>query len=291
VIVHKAEVQIVECPRDAMQGIPSFIPTEQKAAYINLLMKCGFAAVDFGSFVSPRAIPQMRDTAEVLSLLNTEGGSPLLAIVVNFKGAQQACRFPAISFLGFPFSVSSTFQLRNAHSTPEQSLETVKAIQQLCQSEKKQLVVYISMAFGNPYGDPWSEDLVVQWIERLINCGVRIISLADTVGLATPGTIGDLFQKVISYFPEVETGVHLHCRPDNLFQKIEAAWNSGCRRFDTAIHGLGGCPMAHDELVGNLATEKLIEFLEARQIETGIDKIRFNEACRQASQLFTAYVA
>ncbi len=274
-----------------MQGISSFIPTEQKAAYINLLLQCGFTAVDFGSFVSPRAIPQMRDTAEVLSLLNTENGSPLLAIVANVNGAQQACRFPVISFIGFPFSVSPTFQLRNTRSTPEQSLETVKAIQELCQAEKKQLVVYISMAFGNPYGDPWSDVQVLQWIERLISCGIRIISLADTVGIAPASTIAHLVKKVISVFPEIETGVHLHCRPDNLFQKIEAAWNNGCRRFDTAIRGMGGCPMANDELVGNLATEKLIEFLEARQIETGIDKIRFNEACLHASQLFTAYVA
>lgn len=270
-----------------MQGIHDFIPTAKKAEYINRLLQCGFAAIDFGSFVSPQAIPQMRDTAEVLSLLERNDlSSPLLAIVANRRGAEDACRHEAISFLGFPFSVSETFQLRNTNSTIEKSLNTVNEIQQLCAVNNKQLVIYISMAFGNPYGDVWNEDLVMKWVSKIIDYGIGIVSLADTVGMASPEIIGRVFQSVSSAFPDIETGVHLHCRPDNWKEKLEAAYNHGCRRFDAALKGFGGCPMANDELVGNLATENLMNFCESRKIETGIHKIRFNEALQAANDFF-----
>lgn len=282
------KIKIIECPRDAMQGIRDFIPTARKAEYINLLLRCGFSAVDFGSFVSPKAIPQMRDTAEVLELIQYDSSSsPLLAIVANLRGAEEACRHKAISFVGFPFSVSETFQLRNTRSTMKQSLSTVSAINELCASSGKQAVIYLSMAFGNPYGDEWSIDHVLYWTDKIINAGSSIISLADTVGVATAENTGRLFKAVSTTFPHIETGVHLHCRPDNWKEKVEAAFDNGCRRFDTALKGFGGCPMAKDELVGNLATENLIEYLEtSKKIETGINKIRFKEALLAAADFF-----
>ncbi len=271
-----------------MQGIHDFIPTVKKAEYINRLLKCGFSAIDFGSFVSPKVIPQMRDTAEVLSLLEPGSAtSPLLAIVANHRGAEEACSHEAISFLGFPFSVSETFQLRNTNSTIEKSLDTVKEVQQLCAESNKQLIIYISMAFGNPYDDAWNADLVMKWVNKIVDCGVGIVSLADTVGVASPENIGSIFKSVSSAFPGIETGVHLHCRPDNWREKVEAAYSYGCRRFDTAMKGYGGCPMAKDELVGNLATENLMHFCESKKIETGIDKIRFNEALQAANDFFS----
>jgi hydroxymethylglutaryl-CoA lyase len=282
------QFKIIECPRDAMQGIHDFIPTAKKAEYINRLLQCGFSAIDFGSFVSPKSIPQMRDTAEVLSLLDlNESTSPLLAIVANQRGAEEACRHEAISFLGFPFSVSETFQLRNTNATIEKSLDTVNAIRQLCATHNKQLVVYISMAFGNPYGDAWNADLVLNRISKIVGCGVEIISLADTVGIASPVDVGAVFKSVSTAFPEVETGVHLHCRPDNWREKVQAAYLNGCRRFDAALKGFGGCPMANDELVGNLATESLMDFCQSNKIETGIHKFRFNEALKFATDFFS----
>lgn len=281
------KIKIIECPRDAMQGIHDFIPTVKKAEYINRLLQCGFSAIDFGSFVSPKTIPQMRDTAEVLSLLELNSSTPpLLVIVANLRGAEEACRHKAISFLGFPFSVSQTFQLKNTNSTIEKSLDTVKAIHQLCVNHNKQLVIYISMAFGNPYGDVWSTDLVLNWMSRIVDSGVKTISLADTVGLASPENISSIFNSVSAAFPGIETGVHLHCRPDNWKEKVEAAYHQGCRRFDTAIKGFGGCPMANDELVGNLATENLIHFCESNKIETDIHKIRFKDTLQVANDFF-----
>lgn len=271
-----------------MQGIHDFIPTPKKAEYINRLLQCGFSAVDFGSFVSPNAIPQMRDTAEVLSLLNlSDSCSPLLAIVANRRGAEDACRHEAISILGFPFSVSETFQLRNTNSSIEKSLETVKAIQHLCVTHNKQLVIYISMAFGNPYADAWNSDLVLNWVRRIVDCGVQTVSLADTVGVASAENIAGIFKSVSQAFPEIETGVHLHCRPDNWKNKVEAAFTNGCRRFDTALKGYGGCPLADDELIGNLATENLLQYFEDHNIETGIHKIRFREALMAATDFFS----
>lgn len=284
----QGKIKIIECPRDAMQGIHDFIPTEKKAEYINLLLKCGFSAIDFGSFVSPKVIPQLRDTAEVLSRLNlTDSSTPLLAIVANVRGAEEACRHEAISFIGFPFSVSETFQLRNTNATIEKSLDTVKAIQQLCLMHHKQLVVYISMAFGNPYGDAWNTDIVLHWVKKMVDINVKTISLADTVGMASSENVGNIFKSVSTEFPNIETGVHLHCRPDNWKDKVSAAYLNGCKRFDAAFKGFGGCPMANDALVGNLATENLLNYLEANKIETGIHKIRFNEALKAAADFFT----
>ncbi len=285
----KKSVKIIECPRDAMQGILDFIPTELKAKYINALLKVGFDTLDFGSFVSPAAIPQMRDTSEVLSKLDlTDSNTKLLAIVANVRGAENACAFEPITYLGYPFSVSETFQLRNANTTIHKSFDVLKAIHELAVAHRKELVVYISMAFGNPYGDSWNHDIVMRWIDKIINCGIKTISLADTVGLATPVEVSFIYSKTINHFPGVETGVHLHCRPDNWKEKVNAAFNSGCLRFDTAIQGFGGCPMAGDELVGNLATENLISYFKEKKIETGVDKLRFIEALNLSSRVFSS---
>jgi hydroxymethylglutaryl-CoA lyase len=255
-------MKIIECPRDAMQGLQEFIPTELKAEYINQLLKVGFDTIDFGSFVSPKAIPQLRDTAAVLSQLDLSiTSSKLLAIVANHRGAEDAVEFEEISYLGFPFSISETFQLRNTNSTIEQSLATVAQIQDLCMRNKKQLVVYISMAFGNPYGDDWNEEIALHWIEKIRKLGVKTIAMADTVGLAESDDVYRIMQHLISSISDVEFGAHLHCTSENWEQKVDAAFKAGCRRFDTAIKGYGGCPMANDALVGNLATEKLISYL------------------------------
>jgi hydroxymethylglutaryl-CoA lyase len=281
-------VKIVECPRDAMQGIGPWIPTESKAAYINRLLAVGFDTVDFGSFVSPKAVPQMKDSAEVLKRLNRPpGGSRLLCIVANERGAREAADHEAIDCLGYPFSISETFQQRNTNATIGQSLQTVAAVRDLCRQNGKQLVVYLSMAFGNPYGDPWSVDLAAEWVQTLAGEGVATISLADTVGLAAAGDVGAIFTALVPAYPGIEFGVHLHCRPDNWKAKTDAAYRGGCRRFDSAIRGYGGCPMAGDELVGNLPTENLIQYLEEKGVETGIDRERFNKAVHEAANVFS----
>lgn len=280
-------VSIVECPRDAMQGMEPFIPTEQKAKYINHLLRVGFDTLDFGSFVSPKAIPQLRDTAEVLSKLDLNGAeTDLLAIVANKRGAEDACEFDEIDLLGYPFSISETFQLRNTNSTIEQSLGRVEDIQSLCVQHNKKLVVYISMAFGNPYGDPWSGELAAQWTERLSNeLGIQIIALADTVGVSDTDNIIELFETIVPAFPNVTIGAHLHTRPQDASKKVTAAYDAGCRRFDAAIKGYGGCPMAEDELVGNLATEQLITTLTNLD-DVRVNKERFTEALSLASETF-----
>jgi hydroxymethylglutaryl-CoA lyase len=252
-------VKIVECPRDAMQGWPDFIPTTDKIEYLNALLKVGFDTLDFGSFVSPQAIPQMRDTAEVLSGLQLDQTSTsLLAIVANLRGAQDASSFDQIRYLGYPFSVSETFQQRNTNSSMQESLHRVEEIVSLCSTTGKEPVIYISMGFGNPYGDAWSPDIVIHWVKRLAEMGVKIIALADTVGVSTRESITHLFSSLIPEVKGVEFGAHLHSHPDSWLEKVEAAYNSGCRRFDSAFKGIGGCPMADDRLVGNLATEQLI---------------------------------
>lgn len=281
------QVKIIECPRDAMQGIHGFISTEIKSAYINELLKAGFDTIDFGSFVSPKAIPQMRDTEQVLTRLDlTSTKTKLLGIVANARGAQDASRFDEIKYLGFPFSISETFQLRNTNSTIEQSLSTVEIIQDVCKKTNKELVIYISMAFGNPYGDEWNSDIASEWISKIAGMEIKIIALADTVGLAKEKDVEYMFKNMVVAFPEVEFGAHLHCKPDNWEAKTKAAYKNGCRRFDVAIKGYGGCPMAEDELIGNLATENLIQFLERENIETGIDKLRFNDALRLSASVF-----
>lgn len=282
-------MKLIECPRDAMQGIKEFIPTEKKAVYINQLLKVGFDTIDFGSFVSPKAIPQMKDTMEVLGMLDlTETSTKLLAIVANLRGAQEAAAFDKISYLGFPFSVSETFQQRNTNSSIKKSLKNVEEIQQICEKQNKQLVVYISMAFGNPYGDPWNSNIVIEWTRKIASLGVKIIALADTIGVADPSTIAYLFSAVIPEFTKVEIGAHLHTTPTTWEEKVKAAIDNGCNRFDSAIKGFGGCPMAKDELTGNMPTEKLIGLLKTRNIETFINIPAFDEAMRLAEITFPA---
>jgi hydroxymethylglutaryl-CoA lyase len=280
-------MKLIECPRDAMQGIHDYIPAEKKAAYINSILKAGFDTVDFGSFVSPKAIPQMRDTAQVLEMLDLSATrSKLLAIIANVRGAQDAVEFEEISYLGFPFSISETFQQRNANSGIAESLTRVEEIQDLCIRNKKELVVYISMAFGNPYGDEWSSDVVIEWTKRLADMGIKIIALSDTIGVSNPENISYLFSKLVPEFPGVEIGAHLHTTPDTWEEKVHAAYTSGCRRFDSAIKGYGGCPMATDKLTGNMPTENLLQYFKKHNVATGIDEKAFAEAMLLSTQTF-----
>jgi len=280
-------VQLVECPRDAMQGLKEFIPTEKKAYYINKLLKIGFHTVDFGSFVSPKAIPQMRDTADVLAQLDlTNTSSKLLAIVANTRGARDAVQFPEITYLGFPFSVSETFQMRNTNATIEESLERVETIQQICQNHGKRMVVYISMGFGNPYGDPWNVEIVQRWIDRLLQLEINIFMLSDTIGVAGPQSISYLFGNLLPSYPDITFGAHFHTNPRAWKEKIAAAYESGCRRFDGAIKGFGGCPMAKDELTGNMPTENMVHYFRNRQVKTGIDHELFAEAMEMTAEVF-----
>ena len=281
------EVTLIECPRDAMQGWPHIIPTEKKIEYINSLLKAGFDTLDFGSFVSARAIPQMADTAQVLSGLHLHKKSTkLLAIIANFRGAEEAAAFDEISCLGFPFSVSETFQLRNANKTVEGSLATVEEIQDLCVKRQKELVVYISMGFGNPYGDPWSEEIVFQWVDTLTRLGIRIISLADTVGLATPEQVFSVTDYLVRQLPDHTIGVHLHSTATHWKAKIDAALQAGCRRFDGALKGIGGCPMAGDHLVGNMDSSLMIPYFEHKGLSTGIDHAALTASLQLASEIF-----
>ncbi len=286
------KIKLIECPRDAMQGWKTFIPTEKKIVYLNSLLKAGFDTIDFGSFVSPKAIPQMADTREVVGSLDPVAiGSgvkktKLLAIVANNRGAEEASVFDEITYLGFPFSVSETFQLRNTNSTIAQSLERVEDIQNLCIKTGKKLVVYISMGFGNPYGDPFDEDIVFEWVNRLVAMDIGIISLADTVGLATAAQVYDMTVYLVESLPGTEIGVHLHSTAQNWKEKLDAAYRAGCRRFDGALKGIGGCPMANDELVGNMNTEWMIGYFREKGIETGIDEEALKESLRLAAEVF-----
>lgn len=281
-------VKIIECPRDAMQGLHDFIPTATKAAYINQLLKVGFDTIDFGSFVSPIAIPQLRDTAEVLNRLHlSPSTSKLLAIVANTRGAEDAIKFDEISYLGFPFSISETFQQRNTNSSIEQSLKLVEKIQTLCVKTNKKLVVYISMAFGNPYGDVWDRDIVMDWTKKLSNLGIEIIALSDTIGVSNRENISYLFKNIIPEFKNIEIGAHLHTTPTTWKEKIEAAYQNGCHRFDGAIKGLGGCPMATDKLTGNMPTENLISYFNENKINTNINQQEFNTALIDALKVFS----
>lgn len=285
------EVKIIECPRDAMQGMHDFVPTQLKADYINSLLKVGFDTIDFGSFVSPKAIPQLKDTAEVLNKLHLEEtSSSLLAIVANERGAKDAVNFEEINFLGFPFSVSETFQQRNTNSSIEQSLSRVEEIQNLAVKHKKELVVYLSMAFGNPYGDKWNEDIVAQWAERLHKeLDINILALSDTIGVSNKENINSLFSTLIPEFENVEFGAHLHTTPNTWQEKIEASLASGCRRFDGAIKGFGGCPMATDELTGNMPSEKMIIHLEENNWNTGLNQGFFLDSLKKSSEIFETY--
>ncbi|WP_196853283.1 hydroxymethylglutaryl-CoA lyase [Flavobacterium sp. CAN_S2] len=280
-------IKIIECPRDAMQGIKPFIPTEKKVAYIQSLLRVGFDSIDFGSFVSPKAIPQMQDTAEVLARLDlSQTRSKLLAIIANTQGATLAAVHPEIRYLGFPFSISENFQMRNTHKTIAESLITLQEILEIADRSNKEVVAYLSMGFGNPYGDPWNVEIVGEWTQKLAVMGVKILSLSDTVGSSTPDVISYLFSNLIPKYPEIEFGAHLHTTPDKWFEKIDAAYKAGCRRYDGAIQGFGGCPMATDDLTGNMPTEKLLSYFTAQKEFTNMSPMSFESAYNEASKLF-----
>ena len=280
-------VKIIECPRDAMQGIKTFIPTVNKAKYINALLGVGFDTIDVGSFVSPKAIPQMRDTAEMLQLLDLSStSSKLLAIVANARGARQAASFDEIHYLGFPFSISEIFQMRNTAKTMDESVRELEEIIKIASNSGKKVVCYLSMGFGNPYGDPWNVDIVSKWTAHLVQMGVAIISLSDTIGCATPESISYLFSNLIPTYPKIEFGAHLHTTYSKWYEKVHAAYTSGCLRFDGAIQGFGGCPMAKDELIGNMPTEKLLSYFTSQKADTQTRPMSFESAYNAASQLF-----
>ena len=285
-----AQVKLIECPRDAMQGIKEFIPTEKKAQYIQSLLRCGFDTIDFGSFVSPKAIPQMQDTADLLSRLDlSKTQSKLLAIVANTRGAQDASAFEEIDYLGYPFSISENFQMRNTHKTIAQSVEVLQEILDVANNCNKEVVAYLSMGFGNPYGDPWNVEIVGEWTEKLAGMGVKILSLSDTVGTSSPEIIEYLFSNLITKYPEVEFGAHLHTTPAKWHEKIDAAYKAGCRRFDGAIQGFGGCPMAKDELTGNMPSEKMLSYFNAAKADSNIKMTSFESSYNEASKIFNAY--
>lgn len=280
-------MKIVECPRDAMQGLRQFIDTDIKASYINTLLQVGFDTIDFGSFVSPKSVPQMQDTAQVLAKLNLTGTqTKLLAIVANLRGAEQAAGYQQITYLGFPLSLSETFQQRNTNKSISQALEEVAQMQTLCEQSNKQLVVYLSMGFGNPYGDAYNPIIAQELTEKLVNLGIRIVAPSDTIGCATPESIFSLFTTLLETFPEIEFGAHLHSTPDTITEKLEAAYRAGCRRFDGAIRGFGGCPMAKDDLTGNIATEKMIALFKNQHVDLQLNQAKFNEAYHLASTIF-----
>ncbi|MFT4781337.1 MAG: hydroxymethylglutaryl-CoA lyase [Psychroserpens sp.] len=282
-------LKIIECPRDAMQGIKAFIPTEKKVQYIQSLLRVGFDTIDFGSFVSPKAIPQMVDTAEVLSKLDlSKTTSKLLAIIANTRGAQDACQHSEIDYLGYPFSISENFQMRNTHKTIAQSVVTLSEILELANTHNKEVVVYISMGFGNPYGDPWNVDIVGEWTERLSKMGVKILSLSDTIGSSDPENINYLFSNLIPQYSNIEFGAHLHTTPTTWHEKVNAAFKAGCMRFDGAIQGFGGCPMAKDELTGNMPTEKLLSYFTSSK-HNDLNAMSFESAYNEATKIFTQY--
>ena len=282
--------KIIECPRDAMQGIKPFIPTTEKVNYLQFLLQVGFHSLDFGSFVSSRAVPQMRDTADVIDQLDlSKTKTKLLAIVANLRGAETALNFEQIEYVGFPFSISENFQMRNTHKTISESLYSLEQIKELTDKSNKTLVLYLSMGFGNPYGDPWSVDVVSQWVERLAQMEIEIISLSDTVGQAVPEDITYLYSTLIPTFPAIEFGAHFHTHPNRGYEKLTAAFDAGCRRFDGAIHGFGGCPMASDALVGNMPTEKLVTYFNGQGIQTGLSMTTFESAMNKTKELFAQF--
>ncbi|WP_121665830.1 hydroxymethylglutaryl-CoA lyase [Mesonia aquimarina] len=283
-------IKLIECPRDAMQGIKDFIPTEKKVQYIQSLLRCGFDTIDFGSFVSPKAIPQMADTKEVLAQLDlSKTSSKLLAIVANLRGAQDAVQHPEIDYLGYPFSISENFQMRNTHKTIAQSVDLLKDILEIAEKYNKKVVAYLSMGFGNPYGDPWNVEIVGEWTEKLSAMGVKILSLSDTVGTSDPETITYLFSNLIPAYPEIEFGAHLHTTPSSWHEKIDAAYKAGCTRYDGAIQGFGGCPMAKDELTGNMPTEKMVSYFNSAKVSSPIKMGSFESSYNEASKIFNQY--
>ncbi len=284
------QVKLIECPRDAMQGIKMQIPTSEKVKYIQALLRCGFDTIDVGSFVSAKAIPQMQDTAEVLSQLDiSQTQSKLLAIIANVRGAEEAVLIKEIDYLGYPFSISENFQMRNTHKTISESIDILREILKLADTHNKEVVAYLSMGFGNPYGDPWSVEIVGEWTEKLAAMGVKILSLSDTVGSSTPEIITYLFSNLIPKYPNIEFGAHLHTTPNSWHEKIDAAFKAGCRRFDGAIQGYGGCPMAKDALTGNMPTEKMLSYFTAGKIDCNISPTSFESAHNEATKVFSKY--
>jgi len=284
-----SKIKIIECPRDAMQGIKSFIPTSNKIQYIQSLLRVGFDTIDVGSFVSPKAIPQMADTADVISQLDlSKTTSKLLAIVANQRGAENASLHEQIDYLGYPFSISENFQMRNTHKTIVQSVITLESILNIADKSHKEVVVYISMGFGNPYGDPWNVDIVGEWTERLNKMGVKILSLSDTIGSSNPESIHYLFSNLIPKYPNIEFGAHLHTTPSTWFEKVDSAYKAGCKRFDGAIQGFGGCPMAKDDLTGNMPTEKLLSYFTSKQ-SNSLDALSFESAYNEATKIFSVF--
>jgi hydroxymethylglutaryl-CoA lyase len=281
------QVKIIECPRDAMQGVHEFIPTKVKADYLNHLLRIGYDTIDFGSFVSPKSIPQLKDTADVLAQLDLSGAnSKLLAIVANQRGAEDATKFEEIQYLGYPFSISETFQQRNTNSSIEESLVRLEAIQELCVKNNKELVTYISMGFGNPYGDPFHEDVAANWINRLQGFDLKIFALSDTIGVSEPTIISRLFSTLIEEYPDLEIGAHLHTTPETWKEKVKAAYENGCKRFDGAMLGFGGCPMAADDLTGNMATENLVSYFNENNVDLGLNNELFEKARAEANNVF-----
>lgn len=281
------DIKITECPRDAMQGIVHFIPTDVKAAYINLLLQVGFDTIDFGSFVSAKAIPQLQDTAGVLSKLDLSNTrSKLLAIVANYRGAEEAVKHPEITYLGYPFSISETFQLRNTNTTLPQAFDNVKRMQELSMANNKKLLVYLSMGFGNPYGDEWNTAIIHEWTDKLVSEGIHNIALADTIGIADAAQISSIYPDLCKMFPQTEFGIHLHSTPGTWQPKVAAAYQSGCKRFDTALKGYGGCPMATDDLTGNIATENLIDYLKSQNELLGLNFDKLQEALDYSGKVF-----
>jgi len=284
------KIKIIECPRDAMQGIKAFIPTQRKIDFIQSILRVGYDTIDFGSFVSPKAIPQMQDTAEVLAGLDlSTTQSKLLAIIANTQGAQLATQHKEIHYLGYPFSISENFQMRNTHKTIAESLITLDEILNIADAANKEVVAYLSMGFGNPYGDPWNVDIVGEWTEKLASMGVKILSLSDTVGSSTPDVIDYLFSNLIPKYPNIEFGAHLHTTPDKWFEKIDAAYKAGCKRFDGAIQGFGGCPMATDDLTGNMPTERMLSYFTAAKADTNMNPMSFESAYNEASKIFNEF--
>lgn len=282
-----SDVQLIECPRDAMQGIHTFIPTEKKIDYLNSLLRVGFDTIDFGSFVSPKAIPQMRDTHEVVKALDlSKTKTKLLAIVANLRGGEDALTYPKIDQIGFPFSISETFQLRNTNKTVAASFENVKALHSLATAKNRELVIYISMGFGNPYGEPWNTDIVEHWVDKMSTLGIKTISLSDTIGTSNPESITYIFKNLIPRYPKITFGAHLHTTARTWREKVDAAYNAGCRRFDGAIKGYGGCPLAQDALCGNMATENLLSFAADQKLTTGVNTLAFESAYNQAIRTF-----
>ena len=280
-------IQLVECPRDAMQGWEHFIPTNEKIGYLNALLRVGFGVLDFGSFVSHKAIPQLADTKDVIPHLDMSStNTKLLAIIANTRGAQDAVQFDEITYLGFPFSISETFQRRNTNKTIAESLVQVEEIQRLCEQHKKELLIYISMGFGNPYGDVYNAEIAINWVRKLTQLGVKTVAMADTVGVATPQIITYIYNNLLPEFTDINIGAHFHSAPDRWQEKFEAAWNAGCRRFDSAMKGIGGCPMAEDELVGNIATELVLDWCGQNKISTGLDLAAFARALQMAGKVF-----